>query len=207
MRAIAFFEDQKLTETTMYAERWVDFIVDQCFASQNLEPYALVSGVPSLTPEFAEINFGSIEVPDMRTVIRVMFELPDLPGDDLFMMFAGDHVKELSAADPANYSEVDKTYINVVSGCFGAISHTFQTDLPEVTEFKSFLSVPNVEASRFYAMTAVLHGAKVEQAQQVYAASPELVRQAIEQGQPLPPGLDPAVITAATATVATDNQE
>ena len=197
MRAIAFFETSQLSESTMYAERWVDMLVDRCFESQKLERFALVSGVPSLTPEFTTVNFGTIEQPDMRQLIRVLFEVPDIPGEDILLMFAGQHIKELANKPAEAYTEQDQIYINVVSGCFGAIQHAFQTSEPQDTDFVSFLSVPNVEVSRQYAMTALLRDAKVEQAQQAYVASPELINKALEEGLPLPPGLAPEALEAA----------
>lgn len=189
MRAIAFFENSQLSESTMYAERWVDLLIDRCFQSQKLDRFALVSGVPSLPPENTTVNFGTIEVPDHRDLIRVLFELPDLPGDDILLMFAGSHIKVLADKDPAEYTELDQIYINVVSGCFGAVKHSFLADDPVDTEFVSFLSVPNVEESRQFAMTALIRNAKVEQAQQTFVASPALINRALEEGMPLPPGL------------------
>lgn len=197
MRAIAFFENSHLSESTMYAERWVDLMVDRCFHSQKLDRFALVSGVPSLTPEFTKVNFGTPEVPDYRELVRILFELPDLPGDDILLMFAGAHVKVLATKDPAEYDAVDQTYINVVSGCFGAVQYSFLADEPVDSEFVSFLSVPNVEESRQYAMTALIRNAKVEQAQQSFVASPALINRALEEGMPLPPGLSPEALEEA----------
>lgn len=199
MRAIAFFENQHLSESAMYAERWVDAITDRCFASQGLEPYALVSGMPSLIPEFAQINFGSIEVPDVRQVIRVMFEVPDIPGEDLLLFFAGSGIEGLTKTDPAEYNAEQQSYMHVVSGLFGAQQHVFQTGDPEQTEFVSFLAMPNVEESRQYVMVGLLRNAKVAHVQQVFTASPELIREAMRTGSPLPPGLDAAVVAAAMA--------
>lgn len=189
MRAIAFFENSQLSESIMYAERWVDLLVDRCFHSQKLDRFALVSGVPSLPPENTTVNFGTVAAPDYRPLIRVLFELPDLPGEDILLMFAGSHVGELAKKDPAEYTELDQIYINVVSGCFGAVKHSFLADDPVDTEFVSFLSVPNVEESRQFAMTALVRNAKVEQAQQTFVASPALINKALEEGMPLPPGL------------------
>lgn len=197
MRAIAFFENSQLSESTMYAERWVDLLVDRCFHSQKLDRFALVSGVPSLPPEFTKVNFGTPEVPEYRELVRILFELPDLPGDDILLMFAGAHVKVLASKDPAEYDAVDQTYINVVSGCFGAVQYSFLADDPVDTEYVSFLSVPNVEESRQYAMTALIRNAKVEQAQQSFVASPELINRALEEGMPLPPGLSAEAIEEA----------
>lgn len=201
MRAIAFFENQHLSESAMYAERWVDAITDRCFASQGLEPYALVSGMPSLIPEFAQINFGSIEVPDVRQVIRVMFEVPDIPGEDLLLFFAGSGIEGLAKTDASEYTAEQQSYMHVVSGLFGAQQHVFQTGDPEQTEFVSFLAMPNVEESRQYVMVGLLRDAKVAHVQQVFTASPELIREAMRTGSPLPPGLDAAVVAAAMAGI------
>lgn len=201
MRAIAFFENQHLSESAMYAERWVDAITDRCFASQGLEPYALVSGMPSLIPEFAQINFGSIEVPDVRQVIRVMFEVPDIPGEDLLLFFAGSGIEGLAKTDASEYTAEQQSYMHVVSGLFGAQQHVFQTGDPEQTEFVSFLAMPNVEESRQYVMVGLLRNAKVAHVQQVFTASPELIREAMRTGSPLPPGLDAAVVAAAMAGI------
>lgn len=191
MRAAFFFEDRLINgESDFHLSGWPAAIGQLAFASQGLEPYALISGMPNLLPENTRVNFGTAEKPDVRDVTRVLFEIPDLPGDDLLLIFAGTKTAELAAVTDGLYTEAETCYYSTICGFFGAMVHTFQTEAPEQIEFQTITRMtPQGERSDTLAV-AVLKNAVIGKSEQIYMPSEVLVRHAIEHDLPLPPSFD-----------------
>lgn len=190
MRAVVFFENVVANEAVMYAEQWPSAVAMMAFNSQGLQPYALVSGIPAMQPESTKINFSTEESPDVRTVVRMMFELPDIKSDDVLLVFAGSRVKEISTTPEGEFTEDQLNYYTVVCNVFGSTQYQLQGEMPVELQFQSFTPVVGVEESRQYAITALLKDVKVEGVEQVYVPSIDLVKQAMEMDLPMPPGFD-----------------
>lgn len=190
MRAVVFFENVVANEAVMYAEQWPNAIAMMAFNSQGLSPYALVSGIPAMQPESTQVNFGTEEAPVVSTVVRMMFELPDIKSDDVLLVFAGSRVKEISSTPDAEFTEDQLNYYTVVCNLFGSTQYQLQGEMPAELQFQSFTPLAGVEESRQYALTALLKDIKVEGVEQVYVPAIDLVKQALELGLPMPPGFD-----------------
>ena len=190
MRAVVFFENVVADETSAYVDRWPEAVAMMAFNSQGLGPYALVSGMPTLTPESSTVNFGTAEAPDNRKVVRLMMDLPDIASDDVLLVFAGSQVKDLAGVEESAFTEEQLNYYTVVCNLFGSTQYQLNGQPPHDLQFQSFTPIQGVEEARQYAITGLLKNVKVEHAEQQYVPSPELVRQALELNLPLPPGFD-----------------
>ena len=191
MRAAFFYETKLINgEADFHASGWPSVIAQVAFASQGLEPFALITGMPNLVPENTVVNFSATPGEDLRELTRVLFEIPDIPGDDLLLIFAGNGTKALSEVKDGLYTEKETHYYAVICGVFGAMAHTFQAEAPGTVEFQTATRMsPRGELSDTVAV-ALLKDCVVKYAEQQYFPSEQLVEYALQNDLPLPPGFD-----------------
>lgn len=207
MRAIYFFEFPEMTETDMHVEAWGNLMVEQAFAYKNLEPFALVSGAPNVGTECMPINFGTAEAPDERQVIRALFELPDIPGNEIIMLFSGTFTKEFGNTPFETWApEVQQRFLQI-GRVFQSIAVDVQGTLDDEIFMTDFLAVAGVEESRQRVLIAGITGIPDFEARQQFVPNVEQVAKALRNGSALPPDLDPAIVAEAQALIDAAPQE
>ena len=207
MRAIYFFEFPEMTETDMHVESWQGLMVEQVFEYKQLERFALVTGTPIVGTECMPINFGTEAEPDMREVVRVLFELPDIPGDEILMLFSGTCSKEfgeipldeMTPESRQHFAAVERIFYSTAMGVEGTLSQeVWMTDV---------LTVPGIEESRQRVICSAIENIPAFEARQSFVPSVENVAQALRKGWALPPNISVELVAEAQAMIDAAPQE
>lgn len=189
-RTIFFFETAHVQKDALFQEGWAQTMASNAFQIAGLPPVAMVRGVVPLVPEYSKINFGSKEEPDVREVGRILLEMPDVASDDLIVVFAGANLHELAGVDPSEYTERQQRYWDTITGLYLNTKYIFGEEFQyEGCQVMTWEKVPGQEASKEFMVVDHFKGLIIEKPQQQIVPNPELLKQAMERGLPLPGNL------------------